>query len=228
MTYLEMDRIAQKYGTDKSSIHHHYTRDYAPYFDQMRNLPITLLEFGVGGHEDRFIGGASLRLWEEYFPKATIIGVDIEPKFLSFKTDRVHVVQASQDDSTTLNRLAELYGPFDIVIDDASHVSSLTIAAFKAVYPHIKSCGLYVCEDTHMAYHDWYYGKNEANENPDLPTALGTETAMQFFRRMTDEVNFHGNYETDLFPEKYWRGYSLEWAHFYYNILFLKKAWWAK
>lgn len=232
---ITLDELAQRYGTDKSSLHHNYVEVYDQYLAQRRQDPITVLELGIGGHEDPTIGGASLRMWADYFPQATIIGLDVEEKHLDFGRQRVHIYKGSQDDQGLLEAIAAEHGSFDVVIDDASHVSSLTVAAFKAAYPLIKPSGLYWCEDTHMAYHDFYYGRDEANENPDglvqgaiangmLPSK---PTAMQFFRRMADEVNFHGNHDTDLYPEKYWLGYSLEWAHFYYNLLVLKKAWWA-
>lgn len=218
MTYL--DDLAIHYGTDKASTSHNYTAQYEVYFAPLRYEPIVVLEFGIGGHENPRLGGASLRTWAHYFPKATVIGIDNEAKELDFTefNGRIHPVLGSQDDAALIDRLADEYGPFDIVIDDASHLSSKTIAALEAAWPHIKPGGFYVCEDTHMAYHDWYYGPDEANENPDQPRADGSPTIMQYLRRMTDDVN------RGLFPPQYWRGYSLEWAHFYFNITFLKKA----
>lgn len=225
-----LDSIAIKYGTDKSSKHHNYTKLYADYFKEFRYKSITVLELGVGGHENPKQGGASLRTWQEFFPNGLIIGVDNEKKDLQLPV-RVVTYLGSQDDPDLIERIRHRHGRFDIVIDDASHVSSLTIDAFKAVYPHLKPGGLYVCEDTHMAYHRWYYGENEAHPDPDGQLPNGKLTAMQFFRRMADEVNYHGNWEQedggDLFPREFWKGYCLEWAHFYYNILFLKKGWWA-
>lgn len=224
-----LDRLALHYGTDKASDGHNYTEQYVQYFEPLRQKKLVLVELGVGGHEDAALGGASLRMWRDYFPNATIVGVDIEAK--NFTIDGVEIVQASQDDPAVAKSIFDNCGPIDIVIDDASHVSSLTIAAFKAYYPFIAPGGIYVCEDTHMAYH-LYYGPDEANPNPDGKLLGGGQTLMQFARRLADEVNFHGNWESydqgDLFAREFWLGYQLEWIHFYYNIFFAKKAWWAQ
>ena len=214
-----LDEIALHYGTDKASSHHGYTRWYEQYFEALRDEPITILELGWGGHEDPLTGGASAATWREYFPKATIVVVDIEAK--ANLLEGVHFHQGSQADPMFMTGIGQLYGPFDIVIDDASHLSSLTIRSWEILYPMLKPGGLYVVEDTHMAYHAHYYGAAEANPDPDGRTSTGAPTAMQYFRRMADDVNYRS--DGVLYPEKYWRGYSLEWAHFYFNILFLRK-----
>ena len=36
---------------------------------------------------------------------------------------------------------------FDLVMDDTSHVSALSHITFHAVFPHVKSRGIYIVED---------------------------------------------------------------------------------
>lgn len=216
-----LTEIGLTHGTDKAT-YHGYTEIYAKYLEPLRTKPIKLLELGVGGHEDPALGGASLRMWREYFPSATIVGLDLEPK--DFTIDGVDIRQGSQADPETIANLAAEYGPFDLIVDDASHLSSLTIRSFELLYPHLKHGGLYICEDTHMAYHAHYYGPREARENPDGQLPNGNRTAMQFIRRLCDEVNYHGPTDLDLYPRKYWLGYSLEYVHCYYNTALIKKA----
>lgn len=217
-----LDEIALKHGTDKASSHHGYTRIYEQYLKPLRNKPITLLELGWGGHEDPEAGGASAAMWREYFPKATIAVVDIEPK--TNHREGVNFHQGSQADPEFLKGLHERYGGFDVIIDDASHLSSLTIRSWEILYPSLRAGGLYFCEDVHMAYHSHFYGDDEANPDPDGRTSTGKPTAMQYLRRLADEVQYRGPSDLELFPKRYWLGYSLESVHFYYNLAVIRKA----
>ena len=219
-----LDEIAKKYGTDKSSKSHHYTQWYEQYLESKRQEPITVLELGWGGHEDPNKGGASAQMWRDYFPSATVVCVDNEEKTTTKAHDGINFRLGSQADPEFIKSLTDEFGPFDFIVDDASHLSSLTIKSFELLYEHLVSGGIYVVEDTHMAYHDFYYGKEEANSNPDL-NGTESETAMNFFKRMADEVNFKGRGDSDwdLFPAEHSWGYDLEFIHFYFNILFLQK-----
>ena len=70
--------LAIRYGSDKH--HHHY---YTPYYERhLKNLRkskniLNILEIGVGGNECTESGGASLRMWRDYFPGSQIVGVDL-------------------------------------------------------------------------------------------------------------------------------------------------------
>jgi hypothetical protein len=116
------------------------------------------------------------------------------------------------------------YGPFDLIIDDASHLSGLTIASFKALYKHLKPGGLYVVEDVHTSYADWFYGPEHSNAIPGCD-AVSTPTTMQFLKRLADEVQFdpHGTYRFPSFKREHWLGYDLDWLHFYRDIVFMRK-----
>jgi hypothetical protein len=217
-----LDEIATKLGTDKSSASHDYCRTYAQYLEPLRHQPIRMLELGVGGHENPDLGGASLRMWREYFTQATVTGLDLEHK--DFTIDGATIYQGSQADPDIIATIAAERGPFDFIIDDASHISSLTIRSFELLYPHLKPGGLYIIEDTHMAYHAHWYGPREARENPDSQLPDGKRTAMQFIRRLCDEVNYHGPSDLELYPRRYWLGYSLEYVHCYYNTAIIRKA----
>lgn len=218
---MTLDEIAIKCGTDKSTVHHGYTLLYEQYFECLRNEPINILELGWGGHEDPNKGGESAAMWREYFPKATVSVIDITDKINPHKG--VNFYHGSQSDADFLKYIHDKHGDFDIIIDDASHISSLTIKSWEILYPMLKSGGIYVLEDTHSSYHSWFYGNNEANLNPDKNTIHGKPTALNYFKRMADEANFKGRSEFDLFPAKYHKGFFLEFVHFYFNIIFIKK-----
>jgi hypothetical protein len=232
---VTLDDLAVRYGTDKASGQHGYTPLYERYLGHRRYAPLSLLELGVGGDEHPLEGGASLRMWRDWLPNASIVGIDIQNK--SFRIDGVNIHIGSQADPVFIDRLANgytpegwavpasrPYAPFDVIVDDASHRSSKTIASFRLLYPHLAPGGLYVVEDLHASYHAEYYGPEEANPNPDS-AALTTQTAMQFLKRLADEVQYDstGRYRWQAYPPDYWLGYDLEFVHFYRDICFIKK-----
>lgn len=118
-----------------------YLAEYERLFRPFRLAPLHILELGVQT-------GASLMIWRDYFPNATIVGVDIVDPTLDLSGKRLHFVRGSQDDSHTLEKAAALAGgEFDIVIDDASHVGHLTRRSFLRLFPMLTPGGLYIIED---------------------------------------------------------------------------------
>ena len=146
---VQLATLARISGTDKAR-GHDYMPAYERFFSPFRNRRITVLEIGVGGG-DLEDGGRSLNLWEAYFRRATIVGIDIIDKRAQSR-GRVHVHQCSQVDAAELERLAHRYGGFDIVIDDGSHVNEHQIESFRILFPLMKRESLYVVEDTQTSY----------------------------------------------------------------------------
>lgn len=126
-----LDKLAIKHGTDKSSRHHNYTQYYEKHL-LYRNKAINLLELGWGGHEDALKGGESARMWREYFPYANIVVIDNEYKDPSTFIPAVRFQKLSQDDSKGLTELSNENGGWDVVIDDASHISHLTCLPYSS------------------------------------------------------------------------------------------------
>ena len=135
---------ALEHGTDKAR-DHWYTPHYHKRFESFRDEPITLLEIGVGGYADPNAGGESLAMWRDYFPRATIVGLDIHPKTLDLG-ERVHIEQGDITDRRVIAHLAETYGPFDVVIDDGSHMCGDVMAAWAYLWEHVSEGGWYVVE----------------------------------------------------------------------------------
>jgi hypothetical protein len=96
-------------------------------------------------------GGASLAMWADYFPQGRIVGIDIAEKQLNLDP-RVQVFQGSQADAAFLARLSEQHGPFDIVIDDGSHIPQHVAASFNVLFPKLRDGGLYVIEDVQTGF----------------------------------------------------------------------------
>lgn len=175
---MSLDQIARRHGTDKSSEHHNYCPTYERYFEPLRNHPIILLELGIGGYDRPGIGGHGLKTWEEYFHQGKIYGVDNQDKSFLDK-GRIKTFCCGQDDPVALNNIIGEIGFPDIIIDDASHVSPLTIKSFQLLFPLLKVGGIYVIEDVHASYwpdHGYHGGTHEG-------------TTMNYFKRLADSLN---------------------------------------
>lgn len=194
-----LDEIAVKHGTDKSSAGHFYTRHYETLFEAARYMPLNVLELGVWK-------GASLRMWREYFPNATITGVDRTDRNITVPNTRIIICD---QDCDTLPE--QLDGPFDIIVDDASHLAAPTIKSFHNLFPHLKAGGTYVIEDLQTSYNGTDY-----DGHPDPTTT--TATGMQFCKRLADEIN-HAE-----FPTQYRLGYNVSSVKFWPNMCAITKA----
>ena len=139
----ELEKIGYRHGTDKSRICHNYLPIYEQFFAPLRHAPISLLELGVQN-------GYSLRTWREYFTAATLVGVDCGPP-LDLRLPNTFCYQSDQADPR-LPELLAAHAPFDVVLDDASHVSANTIASFDLLWPLVRPGGIYIIED--LACHD--------------------------------------------------------------------------
>ncbi len=156
-----LDLPARFYGTDKSSRAHGYTRLYESHLASQRRRIKSVLEIGIGGVTSRTgfdtpAGGQSLKMWRSYFPHAHIVGIDIEPK--AVRGRRISTECGSQGSPGFLRQVAEKYGPFDVIIDDGSHVAEHVVTSFETLFDHLKPGGVYVIEDLEHAYLTDYGG----------------------------------------------------------------------
>jgi hypothetical protein len=145
----QLNALADRYyGSDPNRKPATYLTEYERLFGPMRHAPLRLLE--LGGKIS-----ASMLLWSDYFPNATIVGFDAGDRPKDFPTDkRIHFVQGSQDDRTALDKCAEAAGgQFDIIVDDASHIGRLSASSFSYLFPRLlKPGGFYVIEDICTAF----------------------------------------------------------------------------
>ena len=153
-----LTQLAIFHGTDKWGLHF-YTPIYHSLFESLRDRPVRLLEIGVGGYDLARVGGASLAMWADYFPNGHIVGLDVYEKQLDFGP-RVVVRRGSQDEPSVLNALVEEFGPFDIVIDDGSHVPHHVVTSFVELFPRMSKAGLYVIEDVQTSFWPLFGGSS--------------------------------------------------------------------
>ena len=135
-----LDAVGLKHGTDKSSAHHDYLNFYETFLGPLRNKTLNILEVGV-------LNGASLLTWEEYFPNANIVGADISYKTKQFERNRVSIEIIDQSNVEELTNLAIKHGPFDIIIEDGSHMWEHQITSLRTLFPFVKHEGIYIVED---------------------------------------------------------------------------------
>lgn len=157
----DLDVLARFYGTDKSSRHHDYAHIYQAHLAPIRRKARSVLEIGVGGETSTTgyastAGGQSLRMWADYFPRAEIIGIDIHAKEVA--GPRITFERGDQSDPGFLGHLVTRYGPFDVVVDDGSHIGRHIIASYSALWDAVKPMGFYIIEDLAAAYDERWEG----------------------------------------------------------------------
>ncbi len=144
----------KRYDTDKEASG--YLLRYDAILGHLVDREVKLLELGINT-------GGSLLFWRDYFPRGTVVGVDLRLPDGLAGAERIHVFQGSQGDTRFLSEVANKTAPkgFDVIIDDASHVGRLTQIAFWHLFDnHLKPGGIYAIEDWGTGYwHDWPDGR---------------------------------------------------------------------
>ena len=132
--------ILKERATDK-----YYSHNYIPLYDRhigqfRKEKNFKILELGV--HE-----GASLLLWKDAFPHAEIFGLDKDAskwKELLSGQDRIKVFVGNQGDDSFMQTVID-NGPYDVIIDDASHTPQMQRRMFDMLWPVVSR--VYVVED---------------------------------------------------------------------------------
>ena len=207
----DLTSLAIIYQTDKWG-RHAYTPIYAQWFSHLRYKPVRVLEIGVGGNTRTHSGGNSLRMWKRYFPEGFITGIDIHDKS-ALSERRIAVYQGDQSDASFLREVSAKAGPFDIIIDDGSHMQSHIIISFETLFPLLKSGGIYVVEDTHTSYHPSFEGSTS--------NMLEAHTAMNYFIQRVHVVNRPDWAKNEIHPEI--PDQEIASISFYHNMIIIVK-----
>ena len=205
--------LAVRFGSDKWGPHQ-FTRHYERHLAPLRDKRLTLLEIGIGGYDDPAAGGASLRMWRGYFPRAQVYGVDMWDKS-GVDGPRITTVRADQADLEAVAAVATKYGPFDVVVDDGSHVSKLTRGTFDVLFPHVRPGGLYVVEDVQTSYWPVFGGNGADLADPD--------TTIGFGKGLVDGLN-HDELLLTHEREPAVTDDEIDGVHFYRNLMVLEKG----
>lgn len=153
-----LNTLFERFGSDKgrvlySAVWNNEPRpdlanNYAPFYQKkfapLRNRHVTLLEMGLTLGERPDVA-PSLAAWRHYFPDATLVGFDIVD-MRHHQKDGYTILHGDQSRVEDLERLIP-FGPYDIIIDDADHVSEDQIRAFLTLWDSVKPGGFYIIED---------------------------------------------------------------------------------
>lgn len=160
-----MDDLGTKYysndGTRKALS---YFAEYERIIGDRRNQPLRILELGV-------FSGASMLIWREYPPNATIVGLDsakAPPPAIAGESG-IHYISGLQDDPATLDTaLRAAGGPLDLVVDDCSHIARVTKRSFNHLFPHVRPGGHYVIEDIGTSFLTGVFDDGEDFREPPM------------------------------------------------------------
>lgn len=140
-----LNEIGVRHGTDKSTIYHDYLPFYEMRLQHLKNEPFLLLEIGV--HH-----GSSLRTWGEYFPRATVVGLDVLEGTRCHEGGNRHVRICDSSDAAALDAVLAEFGRPLVVIDDGSHLWNHQIAALRHLWPVLLPGGVFIMEDIHTSF----------------------------------------------------------------------------
>lgn len=156
----DVDEVLDKNVSDK-----HRANGYGPVyhaiFRHLRDEPLALLEIGIGtlvagarssmhGYDHDLPGyrpGASLRAWREYFPHASIRGVDVQPDTMISGESRIVTDLCDSTKADAAATYLARVGTFDVIIDDGVHEPDLQLRTLRNFYAAVRPGGIYVIED---------------------------------------------------------------------------------
>lgn len=128
----------------------HKVPHYLPIYESVveRTEPIRMLEIGN-------IYGDSLQMWQKYLhPDSLIVGVDIDSKLAKIADSggsRIRI--GGGQNAVLLDELAAEFGPFDVIIDAGSKMSSDMVDSFRYLFGNaLGDSGVYLIEDVYCDY----------------------------------------------------------------------------
>jgi len=181
LSELSLTGLADLYGSDKGTLKHNYTEVYARLIDELlaggdrRKAKLKIVEFGVAC-------AASLRMWANYLPHSDIVGLDIREACGQLCGDlpnvRIEICDPTQWNTEEV---------FDLVVDDASHISEQIVSAVRSCWPKVRPGGAYVVEDLACTYSEEYAASYRNTFKTDAANDRGVLMAlMDELMRITD------------------------------------------
>ena len=158
-----LTELGRKYGTDK--VDHGFTEYYDRIFSSFRQETFHFLEVGV-------FFGASLKMWRDYFPHATVFGADtfegvqgngnifqnahaFYDEWTNEKPDRMELFKLDQSSKMELQTFVDYCKArnikFKTIIDDGSHLMYDQQITFFFLWELLEDGGVFIMEDVHTS-----------------------------------------------------------------------------
>jgi hypothetical protein len=184
---VNLSKILSIFGSDKNLPGQHtYGDTYQELFKKIRYKRIKILEIGL-------FYGNSLLTWRWFFPFATIIGIDILPRF-NISGKRVKIYKGDQYSKEFLKEVGKSEVNFDIIIDDGSHMSAHQIFSFENLFEFLNDGGLYIIEDVQTSF----WSRNvigEAWDGRHFNDIQFSTTCFGYFLELSKYIN-HAEFQT--------------------------------
>src|SRR5437764_531768 len=210
----DLEALAARYYSDKGGGLHWFTPHYERHMNALRDKPVRVLEIGVGGYMTTTYGGGSLRMWRRFFPRGLVYGLDIFDKTVADQP-RVETLIGSQNDPEYRVGMAQRYGPFDVVIDDGSHVNEHVRTSFRTLFPYLRDGGVYAIEDLWTAYCPGYGGDEGAT--------AGSGTSIGMLKALLDDIHYQ-QHSGDTPAQPTFEQANVVGIHVYHNVAFIEKG----
>lgn len=195
------------FRTNNSRLIHkwiHYFDIYERHFNKFRDTEVVILEIGVSH-------GGSLQMWKDYFgEKATIFGVDIDPRCKDFEEENIKICIGSQSNRSFLRALKKKIPKVDILIDDGGHTMEQQIVSYEELFCHVKENGIYVCEDLHTSYWLRYGGGHKRRG-----------TFIEYSKNFIDHLNAFHSEQKSLQVNAFTT--SVDSIHYYDSMIVIEK-----
>lgn len=175
-TDTELCEMLNKYGSDKGSSGHNYSKFYYDIFKNIKYEYNNIFELGIGTSNPKlpstmgvnYLPGASLRSWRSFFPFSKIYGADIDKEIL-FEDDRIKTYYVNQTDESSIENLWKnddlKYIEFDIMIDDGLHECLANINFLINSIYKLRDGGIYIVEDVQYSQIGMFQKSLEENKN---------------------------------------------------------------
>jgi hypothetical protein len=99
-------------------------------------------------------------LWRAYLPCAHVSMVEVDAECVQRTSASASAADVTfvidQGDEGALRRLARDTGPYDVIVDDGSHLASHQVGSLRALWPALAPGGAYFLEDLSTSFVDGY------------------------------------------------------------------------